>query len=403
MTVTFPLAIGMLADFLPISSVAWNLSDQQQYSRTGGGEILAKDLGPRLWTAKVTLTPTSNLDVGVIEGLLDTLDGAINEFYLFDPRRRYPVSDPKGTILAGSAGVYIDSLGSDNKSLSLRGLPADYVIPGGTMIAFDYGDLPRRALHRFSIGGVANGDGETGLLELRPHIRPGATVNTQVALAKASAKVKILPGSLASQPGPDVNFTNISFSVLQTLSPRALTAEDGGLFNAPALNVQFVAYVPVTPTIITAPIQLFEVQSFAPIWFSLSQIQAPEDLVEVVDYAPTIFATSQILAPDTLVEVIEYAPNVFSESLISVPASTVEVVEFSPVWWQPNAVYSADLRNGRYMRDLVEISEGATITVARASGHDDYAPDVNGDFVAFAPNTLRRTDAGILGAQDVGE
>lgn len=63
-------------------------------------------------------------------------------------------------------------------------------------------------------------------------------------------------------------------------------------------------------------------------------------------------------------------------------------------WWPDNWVFGADFKNNRYMLGGSVVSLATLLSVVRASGHDDYAPNIDGDFVAFAPNTLRRTNAG---------
>jgi len=111
-------------------------------------------------------------------------------------------------------GVTVDLKGMNNKSLSLKGLPAGFKITGGDMFAIDYGANPvRRYLGRVVSGAVASGNGVTDLIEVRPHLPAGLTAGLAVNFVKPAAKVFILPESLKVQA--NAKTTNISFSVAQ--------------------------------------------------------------------------------------------------------------------------------------------------------------------------------------------
>lgn len=215
MAITLPLSIATFANRLHIASVSWRLRDNQQYSGLGTGEILAVDLGPRLWEADVMCAPVRNADGMQIQALIESLDGAINGFYLYNPVTMFPQFDPTGSIL-GATVPQVNTVGVNNKSISLKLLPAAYRVTQGDMLAFDYGISPeRRALHRVVETVTANGSGVTAAFEIRPHLRPGLVVNTPVTLIRPSAKVLIVPGSLDVQSGLVV--TTIGFQAVQTL------------------------------------------------------------------------------------------------------------------------------------------------------------------------------------------
>lgn len=214
MVLTFPLALDQLADLVPIVSAHWQPVWQQETSGTGGGELLAADLGPMLWEADVALRPVLNTASRPVKARLEALDGARRSFYLYDPTNCYPTHDPGGVVL-GDAEVTIKAVGGDNKTLSLEGLPAGYVL-SDDMLAVDYGSPARRALLRMVGSVTANGSGESAPFEVRPHLRPGIVAGLPVMLAKPAAKVKILPGSLSYEPA-SANRVRIRFRVRQTL------------------------------------------------------------------------------------------------------------------------------------------------------------------------------------------
>lgn len=216
MALSFPLSVQNLADLLPIATVEWTLGEDQELSGMGSGELLAHDLGPRLWSAECS---TIEADIDTIEALrarLNALDGAMQSFYLFDPRRPNPATDPTGAALA-SATVTILSIETNRKELTLAGLPAGFVLPAGTVLSVSAGNPSRTALLQLVAGVTADGDGEAGPVELRPHLRPWIANAQAVTLLKPVAKVKLMPRSVAvTQTGSVMH--RLRFSVRQTLA-----------------------------------------------------------------------------------------------------------------------------------------------------------------------------------------
>lgn len=219
MVLAFPLSLANLNDLLPIETVTWSLGEDQELSSTGDGEILAADLGPRLWQADCS---TIAADIDTIEGLrarFNTLDGAIQSFYLSDPRRPYPATDPTGTLLA-AAEVTIASIEANRKELTFAGLPAEFVLPRGTMLSVTAGDPSRTALLQLAadVTAVAGEDETTaGPVELRPHLRPWVDVDQAVTLLKPVAKMKLVPKSLTVVQVSPVTH-QLRFTARQTLA-----------------------------------------------------------------------------------------------------------------------------------------------------------------------------------------
>ncbi|SOC48432.1 hypothetical protein SAMN05892877_1652 [Rhizobium subbaraonis] len=199
MALSFPLNASEFANKLRIQTARWWLQEHQESSITGGGEFLVADLAPRLWRADVSLWPMFHDDAAEVQALIESLDGSLNAFNLYDPRKRYPRSDPKGTVIDGASPV-ISSLSGNNKQLTISGLPANYVLSGGDMFGFLYGpDSERRALHRIVSRVVANAAGVAAGVEVRPHFRPGVVTGTALNFVSPVARVKLVPGSF--EPG----------------------------------------------------------------------------------------------------------------------------------------------------------------------------------------------------------
>ena len=182
---------------------------------TGAGEVLVADLGPKLWKGDVTLDKMRHEDAAEIQALIEALDGSINTFNLYDPRKKYPRADPRGVLL-GSATPVISAVLSSNKEFSISGLPAGYVLSAGDFSAFNYGSNPlRRAFHRIVNTVVANASGVASSIEVRPHFRPGIVTGLQVTLIKPSARVKIVPESFNSGIGRGAMTDGMAFQVIQ--------------------------------------------------------------------------------------------------------------------------------------------------------------------------------------------
>jgi hypothetical protein len=213
---SFPLPLSEFFGGLKVTRVELYDRQPQEFSRTAGGSILRASLGASLWVGSVTM-PSSRHD-GQMEtdAILSVLARPGASFFVTDPRRDGPKSDPDGAIY-GSSTPSILSLDADNKRLSLQGLPANYVLQRGDMLSFQYGSPVQYALHRIVQGGTANGSGSTGLIEVTPFIRPGAAALDPVQLVRPYCKAV-----MASQPDFGVIEPGLSpgaaFDFVQTLT-----------------------------------------------------------------------------------------------------------------------------------------------------------------------------------------
>ena len=60
-------------NLLPVQSLDWRLSVQQEFSGLAGGDVLRADVGASLWTADVGLAPMTPATAATIEDLLRQL------------------------------------------------------------------------------------------------------------------------------------------------------------------------------------------------------------------------------------------------------------------------------------------------------------------------------------------
>lgn len=218
MALTFPLSLATFADILPVKAYTCDLPEQIQQSRTAGGEQLSADMAERLWTGRVDLGWMLKAEVGRPEVLMQVLKQG-HPFHMLDGRRKYPLSDPTGSILGG-ASVTILALGGDARELSLEGLPAGYTLSAGDYLSFEYTSLSvtRQAFHRIVPATVvADGSGETALFEVVPAIRPGAVAGAAVTLAKPFCKAVMITGSVSPSTGRSTLYDGLGFDWVQSL------------------------------------------------------------------------------------------------------------------------------------------------------------------------------------------
>lgn len=216
MALTFPYALATFADVIRMSSVKVRLVADQQISGMGGGKIIVADMSPKYYEFDVTLINMENALARRVQALVEALDESMNDFYLYDPRAMYPLSDPTGSIL-GAAAVKINSLNVNNKELTLNALTSTYVLSVGDFLHFDFGSPAHRAFHRIVGGGGAATGGVSPSLEVRPFIQPGAVVGASVTLIKPSARVKMIPGSFDPGTVRQMVTAGMSFKARQVL------------------------------------------------------------------------------------------------------------------------------------------------------------------------------------------
>lgn len=209
MSLTFPLTT--LFDIAQIGDQTFQLQSRQELSRMASGITIAKDLGSALWAATFTTAQMANDDALTLEAKLNALDGSIQLFEAYDLRRPYPKSVPSGSFT--DSGL-LNSVNANNKALSLKSLPASFVLTPGDYLAFDYGSS--RALHQIVEGVTANGSGLTTEFEVRPHIRSGYALNSAVKLKNPRGQFVMLPNSVASKSSGALH-TIISFQAVQFL------------------------------------------------------------------------------------------------------------------------------------------------------------------------------------------
>lgn len=188
---TYPYSTTFFMDVLGVESVEFDIVRYDEFDSQGTGHDIQSELADPKWTARMAMRPHQNLNARKIAARARKLDGSALTFMVYDPSNPYPYADPKGLILGG-ATVQVNSIGVNNTSLSLKGLPAAYVITTGDKGQISYGD--NVFFFEFSEDMTANGSGVTAAIEIWPHVDVGILVNQTVILKKPACKMSIMPG-----------------------------------------------------------------------------------------------------------------------------------------------------------------------------------------------------------------
>lgn len=194
MAVTYPYTLNAFADHLKIAEVEWSIQRNDELSGSGNGDVWAAELADPKWTGDVRLEIDNHNEAKQVAALVRKLHGAQHSFMLFDPLSRYPQYDPTGSILGGAA-VTVGNVGANRNSMSINGLPASYRITLGDKFQINWTTPTQTYFGEFSESVTAGGGGNTGQIEVFPHVPPGISAGASVILIKPAAKVFIMPES----------------------------------------------------------------------------------------------------------------------------------------------------------------------------------------------------------------
>ena len=214
MALTFPLALAHLSDKLRISAVTWDVMRFDEHSGIGTGHDMQSEMARPKWTADVSLGSNYNNNQKQIAAVMRTLQGSQNAFMLNDPLSKYPQSDPTGALLGGSR-VQVHTVGANNRSVRLKGLPATYVLTVGDKGQIVFGSNPERNYFFEISETVTAAAGVTPLFEVFPHLPVGIAVDQTVILAKPACKMILLPGSFNPGQATGLHADGLTFKAIE--------------------------------------------------------------------------------------------------------------------------------------------------------------------------------------------
>ncbi|MVB04158.1 hypothetical protein GN325_20555 [Agrobacterium vitis] len=206
MTIVYP--IDLLADF-PGWTTKFEPLFRQEQSRTAGGVTYTKDLGSPLWSAAYQTKQLKPNELDAWRARIEALEGGLQYFRGYSLSRSRPIAYPTGKPVPDN-GVVLSAIGGDNKSVTLSGLGAGYVVSVGDMI-----QIAGSGLYRVVEGAVANGAGAAGAFEVRPHLWPGTAAGSAVTLLRPSCTMMIVPGSISSEADASTGRGSVSFQSVE--------------------------------------------------------------------------------------------------------------------------------------------------------------------------------------------
>lgn len=184
----------------------------QKQSLDGAGNALASILGQPKWAATIALAggrhhrnlpQEADIALIVARGL---------RFLAYDIRRPYPAADMDGSLL-GNLTVRVKSIGSNGRSLALKGLPKWFVVTKSDMQSALYSST-KRYLFQAEETVRAEPNGDTAEFEVWPFVPIGLAVDDVVTLRQGCGHFKIVAGSYRPSSGQGGMSSGISFSMI---------------------------------------------------------------------------------------------------------------------------------------------------------------------------------------------
>lgn len=168
--------------------ITWDIQEYKEYDTQGSGHDLDTKLAPSKWKAALVMHDLYNDVARRVAAVVRKADGA--PFMIYDPSNPYPASDPQGTIL-GASLVQLSSIGTDNQSIALEGLPASYKITMGDKGQIIFASGERNYFFEFSEDRTATLAGATTIIGVWPPIPTGIAIGATVILVKPACKMKV--------------------------------------------------------------------------------------------------------------------------------------------------------------------------------------------------------------------
>lgn len=206
------LALASFADLINASDCDFTLEWNQQSSVSADGEGHPRGRGQPLWMAKITSPAMAKADALALMALVNSLQGSLGTFLLYDKRLPYPSSDTSGTTF-GAATPVVGTI-TDNVTAAFTGFPNNYSIPLGTYVQIIF-DTSRYYLGQFAEAKTANGSGAVSASKLTPPLPDGVDPGNAVTVKKPSGKFRLINGS-AHLTNVTTHEASLVFSAKQT-------------------------------------------------------------------------------------------------------------------------------------------------------------------------------------------
>lgn len=206
------LSLASFADLIEASDIEFTLEWNQQGASSADGEGHYATRGVPLWMAKITSPPLPNADAEALMALVNSLQGSLGTFLLYNHRLPYPSSDPDGSTF-GSATPVVGTI-TDNVTVAFTGFPASYSLPLGTYLQIIH-DTSRYWLGQVVEAKTADGSGAVSATKVAPPLPDSVDPDDAVTVLKPAGKFRLVPKS-AFLSTYTVLHAQLQFSARQT-------------------------------------------------------------------------------------------------------------------------------------------------------------------------------------------
>jgi len=207
---------------LPVSAKVFDLMRIQNVSPVNGGFFQTVDRITPLWTAKYQTPSLYPARDQAFQAFLDGLQGSVNTFLGFDPRRPKPYAYASFAYGVkpweqSSNSTQIYSASNSASTITIHGLANGAVLtPGDYVSWFNSSANNIWYLHRITVGATAASNSATVTVQ-PPPIDISAGGANFARLERACAEMKIIGGIQKSDKVEDIGPT-YSFSAVQFIS-----------------------------------------------------------------------------------------------------------------------------------------------------------------------------------------
>jgi hypothetical protein len=214
MSISFPLSINEFWTTFPMldGSSEMELVGYRQQSMDGAGNAISAKFGQPKWRQEVLVAPMYFETANLFRAMMKVLGQREGAFLAYDRWQPFPAYDPRGQVIGGFTPS-VKTVGSDNRSLSIKGLPAHYKLAAGEKISVADGS-GKHALMELMEDTEANGSGNTPEFEVQPFLPAWIAVDQGVDISKPLGTFKIVAGSYKPATVEGSRAVNASFTMI---------------------------------------------------------------------------------------------------------------------------------------------------------------------------------------------
>ena len=200
---------------LQVAEEEFYLQENMSYETDRAGRIYTSDVGPRLWTGKVTISGLVNWDAPKQRALIARVTQPGVRFLIHSRASVRPQADPNGALY-GAATPILKSVLEKGIKVIIWGLPSNYVITAGDAFSWTQAGAAPYRYHEAAEDAVASATGAVQI-PVNPPLVSGAVLNSSLRFIKPRLRAVYIPRSRKPSLASGVFSSGASFSWVQTL------------------------------------------------------------------------------------------------------------------------------------------------------------------------------------------